>query len=63
MNPADQYISTLIEYIVAKKKYKNVLVLTGVMENKAIAEYLRNRKVGKILECIFPPKPEGSILK
>lgn len=33
MNPNDYYMSTLIEYIIALKKHKNILVVTGVMHN------------------------------
>ena len=35
-------MATLIEMIVASKKYKRVLSLTGVMENESITQILDN---------------------
>ena len=36
MNPGDEYMFTLIQYLIAKKQHKNILVLTGVMRNHGI---------------------------
>lgn len=63
LNPSDNYMFMLIEFIAALKKYKRVLVLTGVMENQGTKEYLENKTMGTILESILPSPPEGSILR
>jgi pheromone shutdown protein TraB len=42
LNLRDRYIATLIEMILASKKYNKILALTGIMENESITQILDN---------------------
>jgi len=53
---SDKYISTLIEYLVTKKKYKRVTGLVGYLQSASIEKYLRNRSCSHLAIELTPTK-------
>ncbi|KAM3140761.1 hypothetical protein pb186bvf_007166 [Paramecium bursaria] len=60
---SDQYISTIIEYLAVKKKYKKVFGLFGNAQSDSINDLLDNRKASHLENELQIPKIQRSILK
>lgn len=59
---SDQYISTLIEYMIHKGNKKILIFLNGIMA-ETVSKYLVNRKVGNLADCLVGAPLKHSIVK
>lgn len=60
---SDEFMSTIIEYLAAKKTYKRVFGLVGNMSSDAIADLVDNRSASHLSAELEIPKIKRSYIK
>lgn len=60
---SDEFMTTLIEYLAAKKSYKKIFGIFGNMQSDSIVDLLENRSASHLRDELEIPKIKRTIFK